>query len=194
MNILIVDNDTKHVSNVIDLFCEHKIDIVHYTQRIDPDRYDFYILSGWWHYSVFHHPYPYEQQIDFVQHTSKPVLGICLGAQIIAQAFGSKIYKLDQKRRGILSLEFEKNRMKFLSLISMRYNIWGKNSSLWHVAKTGKRYLRIDLSLFEGHNFILKQNHCQTLVINYYLGFWLKEDWNYFPRSRPHRKLWFICI
>lgn len=47
--------------------------------------------------------YPKMKQIIHKYHTSKPILGVCLGHQAICEYFGAKLYKVHDVKHGIMS-------------------------------------------------------------------------------------------
>ncbi len=76
----------------------------------DPESVDLLIIMGG-NMNVFdYHIHPWMQdEIDWVSNfiqTGKPILGICLGAQIIATALGSEVYPGKQKEIGWHNIRF----------------------------------------------------------------------------------------
>ncbi|MBU0665913.1 MAG: gamma-glutamyl-gamma-aminobutyrate hydrolase family protein [Nanoarchaeota archaeon] len=65
--------------------------------------FDFVVLSG----GSIHISNPDElvEEKVFLKKTNKPVLGICLGLQLLGVAFGSKILELPNIRRGFFDFE-----------------------------------------------------------------------------------------
>ena len=47
-----------------------------------------------------------EIEINFIKNCRKPLIGICLGCELIAYAFGARLKKLDCKERGPLLIKF----------------------------------------------------------------------------------------
>ena len=106
MKILVIDNETTTLWKIVTLFQESEIDIVSLWYDFDKLYYDLYILSGSSHHSIFYQPSPYTKELEFITSTEKPIIGICLGAQLIAQAFNSSIEKLPTKNRGVQILVY----------------------------------------------------------------------------------------
>jgi anthranilate/para-aminobenzoate synthase component II len=103
MKILLVDNGTIHLQKIIDSFSGHEIEIVEYSPDAilnDADK-DLIILSGGGgegHEIDDIHAEDelwYDTQMKFVLKTKKPIIGICMGFEVIACAFGSKLEKVD---------------------------------------------------------------------------------------------------
>ncbi len=42
----------------------------------------------------------YEDQINFILSTKKPLVGVCMGFEVIASAYGSKVFEMDDYIRG----------------------------------------------------------------------------------------------
>lgn len=61
---------------------------------------DVLIISGG-PKSVYGHEKLYARQIDMIQKRKKLTIGICLGHELIAHAFGSPLKRLNEKVRGI---------------------------------------------------------------------------------------------
>lgn len=96
-HILIIDNESKHTQEIAKLFPKQKITICEYTKIPDTEKFDLIILSGWSHYSVLQKPFHYSKEVELIKNTKTPLLWICLGCQLIARAFGSKMTKMPEK-------------------------------------------------------------------------------------------------
>lgn len=96
MRVLIVDNESLHITELSDLFSGHQIDICSY-QQIPDKWYDLVVLSWWSHYSVLQKPFHYDKEVELIKNTKIPLLWICLWCQLIAHAFGSRLTKMPEK-------------------------------------------------------------------------------------------------
>lgn len=105
MRILLVNNNTKHLQKLSKALAGHEVEVQIYRPGIDfhTSGKDLVILSGgggegreMQDYHAPHHLW-YEDEIEFVRSTDKPVLGICMGFEIIAAAYGSEVTKMPQK-------------------------------------------------------------------------------------------------
>ena len=96
-NILIVDNESLHTQEIAQLFPGKKITICPYNKIPDTKKYDLIILSGGSHYSVLQQPSHYKKELALIQNTKIPLVWICLGCQLIAYAFGSKLTRMPEK-------------------------------------------------------------------------------------------------
>jgi carbamoylphosphate synthase small subunit len=109
MKILIIDNGTKHLEDLLWLCSQHDVEVQSFGSLIAVEGYDLCMLSGWSYHSIFHDPNPYQSEIDFLLQTDKPVIGICLGAQIMAQAYGSRFCKLPERVHQQIEINYKKN-------------------------------------------------------------------------------------
>jgi anthranilate/para-aminobenzoate synthase component II len=98
MKILLVDNGTIHLQKIIDSFSGHEVEVVKYAPEVyfnDADK-DLIVLSGGGgegHEIDDKHTNDelfYDDQIKFVLKTKKPIIGICMGFEVIAAAFGAR--------------------------------------------------------------------------------------------------------
>ena len=96
-HILIVDNESKHITEISALFPGQKISFCEYNKIPDTKKFDLIVLSWWSHYSVLQKPFHYSKEMELIKTTEIPVLWICLGCQLIAHAFGSKVTKMSEK-------------------------------------------------------------------------------------------------
>lgn len=102
MKILLIDNHSKHREELIKLLKNEAIvETQEQLNNSDIDLYDLVVLSGGSNTpSVFYNPSAYTKEIDFVKNTKSPVLGICLGSEIITKAFGGTLQDLGSTHRG----------------------------------------------------------------------------------------------
>ncbi len=106
MKILLINNRSKLFSILrkkIRAIPNVKLDEVPYDKitNIKYDSYDGIILSGGSNVSSVNTGYDttYAPQITLIKNRKKPILGICLGFQIVAKAYGEKIEKLAEKTK-----------------------------------------------------------------------------------------------
>lgn len=96
-SILIVDNESIHIKEIALLFPGKKITFCPYNKIPDTTNYDLIILSGGSHYSVTQKPSHYTKELALIRKSKTPLLWICLGCQLIAHAFGSKLTQMSEK-------------------------------------------------------------------------------------------------
>jgi len=96
MTGLIINHNTKYIVNLIQLF--RGCDVINYTQfnAEKAETYDYIILSGG--------PIDIDgdnilEEKEWLRNTNKPVLGICLGLQILCLAFGETMLKFPKNRK-----------------------------------------------------------------------------------------------
>ncbi len=106
MKTLIVNNHTKHLEELCELFSfPVVIQKEEFNNSIDLNEYNLIVFSGGSHIpGVFYHPEQYKIEIDFIKNNTIPVIGVCLGMEIIVEAFGGKLFELSQKHRGNINL------------------------------------------------------------------------------------------
>lgn len=103
MNILIVDNGSAHIGKIADFFDS---DDVRQIAHDDPSLHEtpgdtLTVLSGGRNMSVIGHLDEYKNQIEFARKFGGPIIGICLGFEIIAHAHGSWLTRLETRSEGI---------------------------------------------------------------------------------------------
>ena len=107
MKILLINNNTYYKNRLQDLLKRHELTIINYDQvsGYDVEPYDVIVLSGGGivedgrKRSLKRFSHLYEDQIRLVKEAKKPIIGICLGCQIIGFAYGAEIHRYFKSRR-----------------------------------------------------------------------------------------------
>ena len=100
MKFYIVDNGSKYLYRIRERLVGHEYTIDSYTpdSRLDPGDADCIILSGGMQNEVVDthdDGYPwYHHEFDLINTTDKPILGICLGLQMVTVALGGTLRRL----------------------------------------------------------------------------------------------------
>lgn len=105
MKICIINNETHDISKIIWILNEHELKIFRYDEDYDTEC-DLFVLTWWSNYSIFHRPNPYKKEINLIKKHKKPIIWICLGAQLIAKSFWSSFGKLSRKVRRVINIKF----------------------------------------------------------------------------------------
>jgi len=101
VKILVINNNTYYKNRLADLLKRHELTIINYDQLdgFDSKPFDMIVLSGGGivadgrKRSLKRFSHLYEDQIKLIKETKKPVIGICLGCQIIGHAYGAELHK-----------------------------------------------------------------------------------------------------
>jgi len=133
MKILIINNGTKYLRNLLNLLPKAKFQIVN-REKINLSanyQFDLAILTGGDQFSVIDHEKIYEQELNFIKKVSQPIIGICLGAQLIAYAFGGRLEYLKKRQKGIYQINSTKENPIFNNIKD--YQVY--ENHLWVITK-----------------------------------------------------------
>lgn len=101
MNVLIIDNGTRHLTELIQLFSGHKIKIVTREKLTDTNIQSdtLVVLSGAapGNPGVLYSDGVYNTELELIKNHRGPIVGICLGMELIAHAYDMHLHR--QKRR-----------------------------------------------------------------------------------------------
>lgn len=102
MKILVVNNNTRHIKPLSNALAGHELEIVEYQPgvKFNCQGKDLVVLSGGGGegreavdiYTDGRHWY--SDEMDFILTSPVPILGICMGFELICQAYGSRVEKM----------------------------------------------------------------------------------------------------
>lgn len=104
MKIILVDNHTSHLDSWREL-CDRKyleLEIVSFTDAvsIDSKSCDLVILSGGTGLAIPKSREQLQPEIQLIKNIKTPLLGVCLGFELIADAFGAKLLYRQERVTG----------------------------------------------------------------------------------------------
>jgi GMP synthase-like glutamine amidotransferase len=109
MRALIINNGTIRLEELEELLKSQacKVQVIQRNQipNIDVEMFDLVVLSGSSINSVKGNEDLYKDEIDLILGSGIPIIGVCLGFQLIAYAFGAELYKRSRKRKGIIRIQ-----------------------------------------------------------------------------------------
>ncbi len=106
MSILLVDNGTIHIQELARLLQMHNVTTI---SRAELNaglvkNYDLLIMSGSSDNAVAKNPLIYETEINIIKNSDKPIIGICMGFEVIAYSFGATLKELPFKESGLVEI------------------------------------------------------------------------------------------
>ncbi len=105
MRLLVVNNHSAHIKELLlQLGTSHLIDF-ELLSSTDLSQYDAIILSGGSSLSVKNHEKEYAAEFALIETWTKPMLGICLGFELINFAFDEELVRLNARESGTLPIE-----------------------------------------------------------------------------------------
>jgi GMP synthase-like glutamine amidotransferase len=144
MKILLINNHTEHLKSLNSALAGHDVEMQVYKPGLEfnDDGKDLVILSGGGgegleiYDLVERGKLWYEDQMKFVRSSDKPILGICMGFEVIASAFGQTIHHTPVLTQGFFSVGTTFKGVKRLS----RSNLRQFESHYWHLHQPPKDF------------------------------------------------------
>jgi len=100
--IIVVDNGSKHTKKVLDLLSDQDVKLVE-PGRLNSTEitgHELVILSGSRRVPVLWHNRHYKNELELIRRHRGPIIGICLGFELIAHAFGRPLHLLSRRIKG----------------------------------------------------------------------------------------------
>ncbi len=106
MNILLVDNGSYYLQKLISLIPQGTLQISSYgnLHNCNIKKFDAVILSGGHSFSIVYNEPLYQDELEIIRSLTVPTLGICLGCELIAFAFGSHLERMESKEKGLVQV------------------------------------------------------------------------------------------
>ena len=106
MSIIIVDNGSSYTKNLAQFLQVESPTIISY-EDLDPHNIPkgtTVLLTGGHQYPVLWHKKQYGKEAALIKKHKGPVIGICLGFELIAHTYGSHLHLLNERRKGEVTL------------------------------------------------------------------------------------------
>ncbi|MFA4954949.1 MAG: gamma-glutamyl-gamma-aminobutyrate hydrolase family protein [Patescibacteria group bacterium] len=107
MKLLVVDNGTSHLQALSALLASHEVKVVPWKKFSEKKiaSIDAIILSGGHSLPVIDHDREYGNELNVIRRSTLPIIGICLGYELIAHAYGAVLRRLEAKEKGFVQLK-----------------------------------------------------------------------------------------
>lgn len=137
MKILLVDNHTSRIPEWESLLSRYNLDALdtvraEQLKHSEADSYDLAILTGAGGpggFAVPTHMGAYEEELALIRERKKPLVGVCVGFQAIAVAFGSTLQYRAESVRGVIDIDVSNQdpifgeTNKFKAFVSHKYYV-----------------------------------------------------------------------
>jgi GMP synthase-like glutamine amidotransferase len=106
MRRIIVDNGTKHIKELVVLCGPGDSLVVKPSQLIDVEDEPgtIYILSGSHTRPVIGNEDYYQTELDLIAEAKHPIVGICLGFELIAYQAGARLVRMERQEEGAVQV------------------------------------------------------------------------------------------
>ncbi|MGV9001432.1 MAG: glutamine amidotransferase-related protein [Candidatus Saccharimonadaceae bacterium] len=111
MSVIIVDNESKYTNALLKILHQQKPEVINY-KDLDYKKLtkgDIVILTGGHGDPILWHKKQYLKETELIKKHKGPIIGICLGFELIAHVYGSHLHFLNERRKGEVALTPSKN-------------------------------------------------------------------------------------
>jgi len=129
--ILIINNHSKYLVNLIKEVGDAKIIDFEKINYLN-EKFDYIILSGGNFLAVKNHKKEYSKEIEIIKKSKVPILGICLGFELINFTFGEKLAKESKWIKGKKEIRIVSSEKIFVG-VPEKFKVYEKHR--WIVKK-----------------------------------------------------------
>ncbi len=108
--VLLVDNGSSYIAKLSDLLrsLQLQVTVIDYPALKVPDvlPVDLVVLSGGHMQTIAGHIDYYKKEIDLIREISIPLIGVCLGFELIAVSYGATLSELPVLEKGVRHIHF----------------------------------------------------------------------------------------
>jgi len=108
MKTLLIDNGSTLTAKLAELSPGNEVIVDHENIPENLDEFSLIILSGSSKFPVNGNEHLFEKEIELIRTTSVPLVGICLGHELIAHAFGAELKDLGSQHKGLFNVTVTK--------------------------------------------------------------------------------------
>ena len=168
MKLLLIDNDSDTLIELRALCdsLDYDVSTVHCSQLAahDAANYDLIVLSGgFWYDDELQHIAAYADELQLIQSSQTPIIGICLGMQLMHVAFSGHVPLLDEPQSGAKQITISPLGMEILGLpehITVQKNhTRGVISALEHFDVLGHSHTHLEIMRHKSLPFLGVQFH-----------------------------------
>lgn len=118
MKIIVIDNKSYRLTELLASLNDHEIKTMPWNaiDLMAIDQFDCVILTGTSLSGFFKQQKIHPAELKLIKESNKPILGICAGFQLIAEAYGATIINKKDKIRGIKEIKIVQNDPIFYGL------------------------------------------------------------------------------
>jgi GMP synthase (glutamine-hydrolysing) len=173
MKILLINNHTVHINSLSSALAGHQVEVQMYEPGIDfhDKGKDLIILSGGGGEGLeIHDEYEpgrlwYEDEMKLVRSSKTPIIGICMGFEVIARAYGAPIASAGGLILGREPIELSKKAKQLFSAGSLsqyeahRYLVEDVPEGFEVLASSKKNGKKKGIEIFRYKNILATQFH-----------------------------------
>ena len=145
MKLLIVNNLTVELPELNKALAGYSYDVID-SSEIDRSvfkKYDKIILSGGHIFNVLHPNKTFQNEAKLITEFKKPLLGICLGFQLICKIYGARVKQLKEYEYGLLKINKIKEDIVLRDIPNSFYVFESHHNSVKNI---GKRLIPLAVS------------------------------------------------
>ena len=106
MRVVIIDNGSKYLPVLENIFADKQVSVYAYDKfnMTSLRSNDLVVLSGGHMSPVLWHNKVFAKEIELIRIHRGPIIGICLGFELITHVFGSHLHLMKQRRKGLVNV------------------------------------------------------------------------------------------
>ncbi len=136
MKIAIINNETKHIEDLKKILKWNEVIVFSYNDSFNCDLFDLIILSWWSKFSIFNKNRPFKKEVSLILNSWKPIIWICLWAELIAKVFWAKISLFPRKIKWFINIFDINSWKKYLVYEAHRFYIKKLSKDLFPILRS----------------------------------------------------------